>query len=290
MHGCRRLWLPLLGLLLCGCGDEVAPDAPVTATTPQGLSTFNPAHTGSIGGCVIWEGEIPHIPDLPVHAYLDYLNADRLRGPQSNPHAPRIDAKSRGVAGAVIFLRQVKSESARPWPHAPVRVVTETDQLSIFQGEERRPIGFVHRGAEVEFVSRDPQYHILRIRGATFFTMPFVTPGQAARRNLADTGIVEITEGAGLYWRRGYLFVLDHPYAALTDCHGNFVLDQVPSGPCELCVWLPNWQIVKRDRDPETAAVRRLEFAPPLELSQSVTVRPGETVQATLKLSRRGRL
>jgi len=192
----------------------------------------------------------------------------------------------------VVMLRQVKPELSKPWHHPPVQVQIEPEVLRIVQGDSRGAIGFVQRGAEINCLSRDDQYHTLRARGAVYFTLPFVdygAPGTQAdrptRRHLDRKGVVELVDGPGFYWRRAYLFVLEHPYAALSDRDGRFVLEDVPAGTYHLVAWMPNWHIARVEHDPETAIINRMIFAPAVEIEQTVTVRSKETSEATILMS-----
>lgn len=284
MQGCRQLLL--LGMLLsaAGCHDDAGTVPPVeTPVADAAPNSFDPATAGSIQGRVTWQGDPPQVPPFQVHAYLDSVNASRLCGAHPNPNAPRIDPPSRGVGEAALLLRHVKPAPAKPWPHPPVQVEMRSERLTILQGGARRQIGFVERGAEASFVSRDDTYHTLRCRGTAFFTLPFAVADQPTRRRLHDPGVVELSEGAGLYWRRAYLFVLDHPYVALTDRAGHFVLTDVPEGTYQLTAWLPNWRVERHERDPETAVVSRIVFAPAVELVRTVHVVAGQRTEAAFQ-------
>jgi hypothetical protein len=74
---------------------------------------------------------------------------------------------------------------------------------------------------------------------------------------------------------RGYLFVDDHPYYTRTDADGRFRLDQVPPGRYELVCWMPNWNIDRQDRDPESCLVTRVFLGKPLEQVKTVDVELG---------------
>jgi hypothetical protein len=74
-----------------------------------------------------------------------------------------------------------------------------------------------------------------------------------------------------------YLFVSDHPYCAITDADGHFEWPRVPPGEYELITWMPSWDVVRFERDPESTAVVRIDFGPHREWRQTVAVRPNET-------------
>jgi hypothetical protein len=284
MQGCVRLVLPFALLLLTGCRQATEPDGLPAPFKALGQA-FVAENTGTIQGQVAWQGDLPVVPPFQVHAFHDYSNTQRLRGIYPNPHSPQIDPETLGVGHVVLMLRQVKPELSKPWHHPPVQVRIEPKGLRIVQGESPSAIGFVQRGAEITCQSRDAQYRTLRARGAAFFTLPFVDADRATRRRLDQTGVVELVDGPGFYWRRAYLFVLEHPYAALSDRTGRFVLEKVPAGTYQLVAWMPNWRIARQEHDPETAIINRMIFAPAVEIEQTVTVPSSETCEATILMS-----
>ena len=272
-----RLLLVVMASTAAGCGRSPAQPV-VTIQPPVPVSqAFDSAASGSIGGRVVWQGETPVVEPLailPIAAGLETGQPKQLR---PNPHAPLIDPATRGVGGAVVYLRQVDAARARPWDHAPVTVAMTDYQLKIGAGR----IGFVRRGDPVTLVSRQPVHHALRADGATFFTLPFPEADRPLTRRFERTGLVELSSAATYFWMRGYLFVDDHPYYTQTAPDGGFTLTDVPAGRYELVVWLPNWREAGRDLDPEFGVVQRLRFAPPIEARRPIEVRAGaRTVEA----------
>ncbi len=284
MQGRIRFGLALALLLAGGCHEAALPDAPAPV---EALGhAFAADKTGTIQGRVTWQGDLPQAPPFQVHAFHDYANTHRLCGEHPNPHAPNIDPETRGVGQVVLVLRHVKPELSKPWRHPPVQVHIDPHGLTIVQGDGTRSIGFVRRGEEISCVSHDPLYHALRARGAAFFTLPLVDANRPSRRRLDQSGVVELSDGPGLYWRRAHLFVLDHPYAVPSDRTGHFILDQVPAGTYQLKAWLPNWRVLRREHDPETAIVSRMVFAPAVEMEQTVTVAAGATSTAAFVVTK----
>jgi hypothetical protein len=259
--------------LILGCGDPVPGPAEQSASdAPPAGSAFDPASAGSVCGRVTWEGDIPSVPRFKIRPHLPAEGAEQRHLIRKNPNAPVVDAATRGVAGAVVYLRGVDPLRGRPWDHDPVRVEQRGRRLHVRQGGRDGRVGFVRRGDSVEVVSRDSVFHALHAGGAAFFSLAFPDPGQPLSRPLPETGLVELTSAAGYYWMRAYLFVDDHPYYALTDAHGRFELRQVPPGRYELVCWMPNWLEDRTERDPETGLVARLFFGPPAEQSRPVLV------------------
>jgi hypothetical protein len=276
--------LPALVLLLAaGCdadpdwltaAEEVPP--PVAAAT-----RFDPARSGSVAGRVTWPGPPPTAPDF----LFGTPRPDGTVGTRMmpNPNRPAIDPASRAVAGAVVFLRGLDPAAAKPWDLPPVRVEWRDRQVVICQGDgEPRRAGFVRRGDAVTLASADPVYHVLRGRGADFFSLTFPEPGRPLTRTFDRPGRVELSSGAGCYWARADLFVCDHPYYTLTDRDGRFAFDRVPAGPVEVVAWLPGWSPARQDRDPETGLITRMSYTDPIEVSRVATVEVGRPEEVTI--------
>jgi hypothetical protein len=291
MYG--RTWQKGIGLtfgcllLAQGCMD---PEACIPHGSRKKTATkntfFDRNKAGTIRGQVTWHGEIPSIPPFQVRSNWPLGTIGPPGQLRANPHVPRIDSHSRGVADAVVFLRGIDPARARPWDLPPVKVEMRGRQFHIYQGESESQIGFVHRGAAVTVVSHDPAFHSLHADNACFFTLAFPDSDQPSTRQLRNKGLVDLTSAAGYYWMRGYLFVDDHPYYARTDKRGKFTLPQVPPGQYELVCWLPNWHVERQERDPESSLPARLYFAPPAEVVKAVTVKPKgrEIVDITLDM------
>ncbi|MBX9622983.1 MAG: carboxypeptidase-like regulatory domain-containing protein [Gemmataceae bacterium] len=276
--------LSLLALIVAtGCDAEpdwLGPTADDQPPAPA-ATRHDPASTGTIAGRVTWPGPLPTAPDfLFGQPREDGTFENRM---MTNPNRPAVDPASRAVAGAVVFLRGVDPAAARPWDLPAVRVEWRDRQVVVLQGsDEPRPTGFVRRGEAVTLQSVEPVYHVLRGRGADFFSVTLPEPGRLLTRTFDRPGRVELSSGAGFYWARANLFVCDHPYFALTDRDGRFRFDRVPPGPVEVVAWLPGWLPAQQDRDPESGLVSRLTYGEPIEKSHPVTVEPGPTSAADL--------
>jgi hypothetical protein len=248
--------------------DDQAPAAPVALA-----AAFDPISAGNIAGRVTWEGAMPQVP--PFRAPISPLS-EQPAGPKllwPNPHAPVIDATSRGVAGAVVFLRGVDLQRARPWDHEPVRVSVRRCQYHVLQGDRDGNSGFVRRGDKITIVSEDDRFQAVQARGAAFFTLTLPDRDRPHERVLTQNGVVELGSNAGQFWMRGHLFVADHPYLTHTDSTGRFSLERVPPGNYELACWLPNWNEAAHELDAETTLVTRVTFRASVVKLRDVTVK-----------------
>ncbi len=234
-----------------------------------------------MAGTVTWAGEIPTVP--LVNGLVRNGTGSKW-GDVPNHFAPRIDANSRGVAGAVVWLTGIDPAKAKPWPYPPLTVEARDFHIRAIQGEKPNPVGFVRVGDEVTLTSADAEYHMIRARGATTFTLAFPKPNVPARRTLDRAGHVEFTSGTGYFWSAADVFVCEHPYFAVTDAAGKFRFDHVPPGEYEVVTWLRNWRLLSADRDPETGRTMRLTFAEPLTARVRVTATDGTMAEVEVAL------
>lgn len=290
MHGSGSRFgtiLVVISAVCAGCEESPLPPAPVSIPSADTGTAFDAGSAGTITGSVCWEGAVPKLPpyDAPVSPAAE--QAGGARKTWNNPNLLQVEPGTHGVGNAVVFLRGVDPRRSRPWDLPPVRVAIRDYQFQVSQGASTGPYGFVRRGAEVKMASEQLLFHILQARGAGFFSFTFPVGGQACRRTLSRSGVVELTSGTGCFWMRSYLFVDDHPYYVRTDHAGRFTLPQVPAGTYDLVCWLPSWHEAEHERDADTGLVCRLSFRPPLVRTQTVTVRAGKTTTGRFQVAQK---
>jgi hypothetical protein len=268
--------VPVAVALLAGCRPTPIewPSKAASGPATEPGTAFDPARTGTLSGKVTWAGDVPDVPHLESVATL---------GTVPNPHAPRIDPNTRGLAGAVVFLRDLDPATGRAWDLPPACVEMSATAIRLIPGDgPPQTVGFVKRGAEVPMRSTEAGRFMLRARGATFFTLAFPEPGRPLSRRFDTCGVVEFASGSGQFWAAADLFVCDHPYYTTTGPDGSFTLPRVPAGEHELVAWVRDWHIVGKDRDPETGLVSRLKYADPIEKRAAVHVEPGRPAATDL--------
>jgi len=286
---------PLICLLLlasaavAGCGSEPPSGSGATqppTAAPAAPAAFDPSACGTITGLVTWVGPIPEVaPITHISPRADGNGYDSRN--LTPPNAPRIARFTRGLAGAVVYLREVDPARAKPWDHRDQPAVTvevRDSQIHVKQGPRSARSGFVRRGAEITFQSAEPVFHVLRGRGGAFFALPLPEPNQPLTRTFDTCGLVELSSAAGYYWQSAELFVCDHPYYTVSDADGRFEFTHVPAGQYDLVAWHPNWIVTRVERNPESGQPSRLHYGPPLESSRPVGVVPGRFTLANLTL------
>lgn len=272
----RRNLFALAGFMLAGClpsGQTERPGDAVPPPRPELGAAHDPAACGTVRGRVTWAGAVPQVPPLlaAFPAGDTYTWATKPA-----PFAPRVGPAG-GLANAIVTLKQVDLSRSKPWDRPPLRIEMKDFTFRTPTGEPF-VAGVVRTGDNVEFVSRDPELHAARARGAAFFALSFPRPDQELSRPLLAPGIVELSSGAGYYWMAADVLVSDHPYADVTGPDGAFTLAAVPAGDYDLECRVRNWQAIRQERDPESGLPFRQYYAPPVILTGRVTVTPQGTV------------
>lgn len=276
----------LASMLIGGC--EGSPPAeptrePVGPAAELG-TRFDPSTTGSIAGQVLWEGTLPHVDKFErVPRANEPYPFDRPFS-KENVNAPRIN-EGRGVQDAVIFLRSVDLARAKAWDLPAVSIEQRDYQIHVLQGSYSGRAGVVRRGSGISAISRDATAHSLRFKGTGLFTLPLPDPDQPLERLLPDAGLIELSDGIGYYWMRGYLFVDDHPYYVRSDAQGRFELRDVPPGSYELVCWHPSWQVVGQERNPDSGQFLRIQFGKPAEIVRKIVVESRQQLLVDYTLS-----
>jgi len=262
-------------LLAVGCTrplqDFTPGERPKTANSSSGGSAPHPS--GSITGRIIWAGEAPD--PQPITGLIGAKEGPPRWGQMPNHLAPKLDPKTKGLANALVHLKGCDPKLAKPWPHAPLRIEQRDRIISVKQGSRTGRIGFVRVGEPFEMVSLDDDYHMLRARGAGFFTLPFPEPNKPLTRTIDTVGRTEFTSAAGYFWSSADVFSCEHPYFTTTDDSGRFALDGVPPGTYTLVAWHRNWKLEHFERDPESGKIMRLIFAEPFRVEREVKVENG---------------
>lgn len=247
-------------------------DAAPTAVAPPPIHESRGVVPGAtVSGRVVWQGAPPVVESIRSFA----KNAEGAYVPtiRPSPNAPMIAADG-GIAGAVVYLRNVDPDLARPWDHPPVTIEMDTLKPMVRQSDgPLTNIGFVRRGDAITIVSREQKYHCLRARGADFWSLTLPDADRPRTRRMNQLGVVELSSGVSYFWMQAYVWVCEHPYYVRTDSAGRWTLPQVPPGEYQLVAWLPNWQLQRHERDPETGGVARYIYRPPLQVARPIVVR-----------------
>lgn len=203
------------------------------------------SEAGSVEGIVIFSGDIPKrsIPD-DAGVRRDLL---------------QVDQKTHGVESVVAWLDVVTA--ARPSPMTNPAPPAIMDQL----GHEFVPrVIAVRSGQEVKFINSDAANHNVRTASSVLaneFNVFTGIEGSYKRRFVADPRQRPVRVGCDIHpWMRGWVYVFDHPYFAVTDSEGRFRIPSVPAGRYVLVIRQPDIRYAsERTITVEAAKTTRVE-------------------------------
>lgn len=198
---------------------------------------------GTITGRVAFSGTPPRLM-LPV----EKDEGTCCPGGKKETPSPRlVVGKDGGVKNVVVFLLGVSE--GKPFPKAQPAL---DQKKCIFEPH----IVLVPLRGTLEIRNSDPILHNVHglIRGRDVFNVAMPTAGMVIKKRQRVPGIIAVQCDAGHTWMSAYVFVVRHPYYAVTDEKGRFKIDGVPPGrKYKLRVWKEGWQLVdKRYRPIQT--------------------------------------
>jgi len=88
-------------------------------------------------------------------------------------------------------------------------------------------------------VNRDRLLHHVEVYSGSEAILTTVLPvsGYRAERRIDKTGRFTVRSAAGFSWMSAILVVSPHPYVAVTDARGSYVMKSVPPGSYTVTVW-----------------------------------------------------
>ena len=226
---------------------------------------------GTIRGVVNWSGPVPAPVTMPISKDPDIcdphshrrVSLDRLVvGPQG------------GVANTVVFLQNVSAGKA----FSSSMTKPLLDQVECHY---KPHILLVPQNSDLDVRSSDQTLHTVHMEGVATYNLPFPFPNKVSTARMSAPGLVDIKCNGGHVWMNAELWVISHPYYAITDESGRFELTGVPPGKYVLVAWHEGWTVVRHQGTIDVLAqrvVQRPTFSDPRTWEQKVTVVPkGET-------------
>ena len=251
--------LLVLGLAACGGDGGSADQAPGSAGQPAGAaqggggSGYNVVaveNGGSISGTIVFAGAVPAARTITITDDVDACG--------SSVELQDIEVGAGGgLANVVVSLTDITSGAAREEAASPPAL----DQ----NGCDFDPhVVMVAVGEVLKILNSDDVSH--NVHTMAFDNRSFNRTQPPALEKLEAT--FDVAEKVAVKcdihgWMNGWIVVTGHPYHAVTDGDGDFVLSNVPPGTYTLEVWH------------EALGAT----------TQTVTVAAGETLDASVELT-----
>ncbi|PYX72359.1 MAG: hypothetical protein DMG72_15180 [Acidobacteria bacterium] len=236
------------------------------------------SNAGTITGSVQWAGPAPRALTFPITkdpAVCDpesrkKVDLERLIvGPQG------------GVANTVVFLKYISSGKAMDIPETRRHL----DQRHCHYEPH---IMLVPESGPLQMKSSDPVLHTIHMDGAATFNLPFPFTNQVISRNMPSTGLVNLRCNGGHVWMNAEVFVVPHPYYAVTDESGKFELTAVPPGEYAIVAWHEGWGVARQETAFDVLTERRVQrpvFTPPKTWEKKVSVNGNEMAVVNFVIS-----
>jgi hypothetical protein len=179
---------------------------------------------GSIEGVVEFTGEkVPIDPIVTLTSETDYCG-------KSLP-AQKYLIRNRKIQNVILFLENIKAGKS-----IPREALTVTSRKCEFIPHVA--VGF--KGNKIILKTDDPVFHVFDIHasisGKEVYHVALPEQGSSVTKNLSKSGLLDIT----CYphpWQHSHVYIFDHPYVAITNERGEFVINDILPGTYLVKAW-----------------------------------------------------
>jgi plastocyanin len=250
--------------LLFSCGSEQPNAIPPAGDPPPGVSS---GPSGRIRGLVRLQGP------APAAAFEPTLQDQGTCGDQV-PVSRLMLGKENGVRHAFVYLEGVQSAERF---RARESLLVDQKNCQYIPHSLVVPAGSKLEVTNSDSILHNVHGHQITDQGShTLFNIAQPVRGQRTTVDspLSEPGIVFLTCEAGHPWMSAYVFVANHPYVALTNENGEFVIEGIPVGTYRIKMWHEGVTLKRNIK-----SLQRYEYEDPYEVIQEVNVNAdGEAV------------
>jgi plastocyanin len=206
--------------------ENAAPDETATAEASSTESSSGGA-LPRLRGRITVDGAPPELVPIAAGAAAAACNVPTV------PNEAVVVGADGGLANCVIYLKEVPAGVQVPAPPAEPLIVDQ-------KGCQFIPhVSFARVGQLVEYQNNDTFAH--NVRSAPFRNAGFSTtagPGQKIEFTYEVPEVRATQLKCDIHtFMTGWHMVLDHPWCAVTDEHGNFEISGLPEGELEFVAW-----------------------------------------------------
>ncbi len=180
---------------------------------------------GTIEGVVIFAAAAPEPEKIQI--VKDHETCDTRAKTR-----PRVTVDADGhLADAIVFLGNIKKGKAIPKPTAKSTIKQEHCTFVPH-------VQVIHTKEKFDVVNKDPVAHNAQCvqNMVTLFNPMQPKKGLRNEFSIKRPGLANVT-CAVHNWMKAFVYVLPHPYHAVTAADGRFALTDVPPGDYDLVVW-----------------------------------------------------
>lgn len=191
------------------------------ATSPAGEPS--PAD-GMVRGTVRLAGTV-----VPEPSVIENATDPEVCGRTQRVDDLLVDAESRGIANVIVSLSGIPAEQVGT--PQPSRLVLDNRDCQFVPR-----VAVLTVGSTIEAVSHDQVLHTTHLYGAVEHNFALPYPSEPKTATVEEPGMIAVLcDVHG--WMKAYVRVDSHPFHAVTDADGTFLIANVPPGDYELDVW-----------------------------------------------------
>lgn len=266
----RTVWMSVaLGFALFLAGNAAAQSDYEVITVTNG---------GTISGTVKWSGPMPHLTAMPITKDPQICDPEHHK---TRDLERLIVGPDGGVANTVVFLKTIVAGKAMDIPQ-PRRFLNQ--KYCRYEPH----ILLVPENTDLQMESSDATLHTIHMDGAASYNLPFPFPNQIVTRDMHTPGLVNLRCNGGHTWMNAEMFVVKHPYYAVTDESGRFSLKDVPPGQYQLMAWHEGWRVLREEGAFDVLTERRIArpiFSEPRTWEKDVAVQPNGATEVDFTIS-----
>jgi hypothetical protein len=252
--------------------------ASVAAFSQSDYKVINVADGGTISGSVKWSGPVPHSVAFPITKDPQICDPDSKK---TTDLERLIVGPQGGVANTVVYLKNISSGKAMDLP--PQRRHLDQKHCRYIPH-----ILLVPKDGALDMISSDATLHTVHMDGAASYNLPFPFPDRATSRTMPTAGIVNLRCNGGHVWMNAEMFVVAHPYYAVTDESGRYEFTGVPAGTYQIVAWHEGWGLAGKEQSYDVLterSVQRPVFTEAKTWEKSVTVNANQSSSVDFVIS-----
>ncbi len=244
----------------------------------QAYQVVTVSNGGKITGTVKWSGPMPHLASMTISKDQQVCDPESAK---TRDLERLVVGPQQGVANTIVFLKNISSGKAMDLP----------EQRRFLDQKHCRyepHVLLVPVNADLQMKSSDAVLHTVHMDGAATYNLPFPFPNQVTSRVMQTAGAVTLRCNGGHTWMNAEVFVVAHPYYAVTDEAGKFELTGVPPGKYEIVAWHEAWDVARQEGAIDVLTQKRIQrpvFTEPRTWQKTVSVEPGSASPVNFVIS-----
>lgn len=205
-------------------GEQATQEATETATS-SGYQSTSVTNGGTIKGTVTFAGAIPKKQVLEVTKDVNVC------GKVTHYKENLLVADNKGIANVVVSIKNISQGKS-------LESLGESFHLDQDGCAFRPHVSIVPAGVKLTIKNDDGILHNIHTYSDKNAPINMAQPGfkKVMTHTFDEPEVVRVACDVH-NWMGGYIVVVDNPYTAITDEHGNFQLTDVPAGTYTLEYW-----------------------------------------------------